>query len=84
MSQAKVDKYKEEKANRKKIMRKEKIMNVVRKCIVGIVGLVLVGWIGYSAYHTYEASKPKEEVEIDYTAFDNLSDELTAAAETQE
>ena len=27
MSQAKVDRYKEEKANRKKIMRKEKIAN---------------------------------------------------------
>ena len=31
MSQAKVDRYKEEKANRKKIMRKEKIANRLRK-----------------------------------------------------
>ena len=30
MSQAKVDRYKEEKANRKKVMRKEKIANRLR------------------------------------------------------
>ena len=31
MSQAKVDRYKKEKANRKKNMKKEKIQNVLRK-----------------------------------------------------
>ena len=31
MSQAKVDRYKEEKANRKKVMRKEKIANRWKK-----------------------------------------------------
>ena len=50
MSQEKVDRYKKEKANRKQIMRKEKMANLLRKCVVGIVGLILVGWIGYSAY----------------------------------
>ena len=54
MSQEKVDKYKKEKANRKQIMRREKMANLLRKCVVGIVGLILVGWIGYSAYGTYE------------------------------
>ena len=68
MSQAKVDRYKKEKANRKKNMKKEKIQNVLRKCAVFVVALVLVGWIGYSAYNTYESKKPKEEVEIDYSA----------------
>ena len=33
MSQEKVDRYKKEKANRKKIMRREKAMSVVRKQI---------------------------------------------------
>ena len=55
MSQAKVDRYKKEKANRKKNMKKEKIQNVLRKCAVFVVALVLVGWIGYSAYNTYES-----------------------------
>lgn len=81
MSQEKVDRYKKEKANRKQIMRKEKMTNLLRKCVVGIVGLILVGWIGYSAYGTYESSKPKEEVQIDYSAFDDLQNRLEAAQE---
>ena len=31
MSQAKVDRYKKEKENRKKLMRKQKMMGIVRK-----------------------------------------------------
>lgn len=77
MSQEKVDRYKQEKANRKKIMRKEKIANFARKCVVGLVGLVLVGWIGYSAYGTYKANKPKESVEVDYTAVTDLYTNLS-------
>lgn len=81
MSQAKVDRYKEEKANRKKNMRKEKIRNVLRKCAVLVVAFVLVGWIGYSAYHTYESKKPKEEVEIDYTAVTDFQQGIVEEAE---
>ncbi len=55
MSQEKVDQYKKEKANRKQNMRKEKLHNVLRKCMVGLVGVLLVGWIGWSAYGMYEA-----------------------------
>lgn len=81
MSQAKVDRYKEEKANRKKNMRKEKVRNVFRKCAVFVVALVLVGWIGYSAYSTYESKKPKEEVEIDYTAVTDFQQGMAESAE---
>ena len=35
MSQAKVDRYKKEKANRKQIMRKQKMMNFARKAVLG-------------------------------------------------
>mgnify|MGYP000410539613 CR=1 FL=1 len=83
MSQEKVDKYKKEKANRKQIMRREKMANLLRKCVVGIVGLILVGWIGYSAYGTYESSKPKEEVQIDYTAVNELQDRLATVQEEE-
>lgn len=83
MSQEKVDKYKKEKANRKQIMRREKMTNLLRKCVVGIVGLILVGWIGYSAYGTYESSKPKEEVQIDYTAVNELQDRLATVQEEE-
>lgn len=84
MSQAKVDRYKKEKANRKKNMKKEKIQNVLRKCVVGIIGLVLIGWIGFSAYGTYESNKPKKEVEIDYSSVAGLSAELAAVSGTGE
>lgn len=81
MSQAKVDRYKKEKANRKKNMKKEKIQNVLRKCAVFVVALVLVGWIGYSAYNTYESKKPKEEVEIDYSAVTDFQQGMSEASE---
>ena len=55
MSQEKVDRYKKEKANRKKNMKKEKFQNILRKCAVALVGIVLIGWIGFSAYNTYES-----------------------------
>lgn len=81
MSQEKVDRYKQEKANRKKNMKKQKIKNTLRKLAVSVVGLAVVGWIGYSAYHTYESNRPKEEVQIDYTALDGLSQAVEEAAE---
>ena len=76
MSQEKVDQYKKEKANRKQNMRKEKLHNVLRKCMVGLVGVLLVGWIGWSASGMYEAKRPKDEVEIDYSAFTDFSQKL--------
>ena len=46
MSQEKVDKYKQEKANRKQIMQKEKRMKVVRRCLYSVIGIALIGWLG--------------------------------------
>lgn len=68
MSQAKVDRYKEEKANRKATMKKQKAEKVLRRLAVSVIGLVLVGWIGYSAYNAYEVRQPKQEAAIDYSA----------------
>ena len=79
MSQAKVDKYKQEKANRKEIMRKEKVRNTVRKCVAVVVVLVVVGWAGYSAYNSYTTEKP--EVSIDYSAIDDVVQEFADTAE---
>ncbi len=80
MSQAKVDRYKKEKANRKQIMKKEKMQNTVRKVLVAAVGLLLVCWIGYSAVDMYESRKPTPSVQINYQAFDDFAQELTEAA----
>lgn len=83
MSQEKVDKYKKEKLNRRQTVRKEKIKKVLRRCVVGIVGVLLIAGIGYSAYGTYQSKKTKPEVEIDYTAFDDFSQQLEAASGEQ-
>ena len=69
MSQEKVNKYKEEKANRKEIMAKEKKQKNTMKLVAGIVALVLVCWLGYSVFDM--ATRPDtSNVEIDSTALD--------------
>ena len=82
MSQEKVDRYKKEKANRKKNMKKEKFQNILRKCAVALVGFVLIGWIGFSAYNTYESKQPKEEAQIDYSSLTNLYNNLAEVEAT--
>lgn len=68
MSQEKVDRYKKEKANRKKIMRREKIMSVVRKAVLTVAALAMIGWLGYSAYDIYESNKERVVAEVNYDA----------------
>ena len=77
MSQAKVDRYKQEKANRKENVMKEKKMNALRKGVALVVAVVLIGWAGYSAVNAYQTYQPNEAVEIDYTAVDNLNTNLS-------
>lgn len=81
MSQEKVDRYKKEKANRKENVKKEKFRNVVHKCVVCLVGIVLIGWIGYSVYGRYEENRTNQEAHVDYSALTNLNSELAEAAE---
>ncbi|MDD3360229.1 MAG: hypothetical protein PHW34_00975 [Hespellia sp.] len=71
MSQQKVDRYKEQKANRKRIMRKEKMMDIVRKILLSVVALALVGWLGFSGYSHYKAGVPRPTAEVDYSAITN-------------
>ena len=78
MSQAKVERYKEEKANRKAIMKKKKISRIVSRSIASVVLVAALGWVGYSAVDYYQDNKPREEVEVDYTAIQNYETELNA------
>ena len=48
MSQAKVDRYKEEKRNRAKIMAKEKREWMLMKIGGAVLALAIVGWAGGS------------------------------------
>ncbi len=77
MSQEKVAKYKEEKANRKEIMRKQKIAKITRNSIVGVVLVAVIGWIGYSAVAYYQENKPREVVEVDYAALNEYTNGLS-------
>ena len=78
MSQEKVDRYKQEKANRKKIMHKQRMMGVLRKCVLSLAGLALVAWLGFSAYDMYESGKERVVVETDYTPITDYMDSLVA------
>lgn len=68
MSQEKVARYKEEKANRKKNMKKAKMKKALGKTAAWIAGIAIVGAIGYSSYISY-INKPVE-VTADMSAFD--------------
>ena len=83
MSQEKVDRYKKEKANRKKIMRKQKIMNFVRKGVLALVALALIAWLGYSAYDMYESGKDRVVAEVNYDSISNYLNNLTVQSETE-
>lgn len=73
MSQAKVDKYKEAKKNRKKQMKKEKIQSYLRRGVACIVAAALIGMAGFSIYNIYESKQPKQEVTVDYSAIASLN-----------
>lgn len=78
MSQKKVDRYKQEKANRKEIMKKEKMQHTIRRCVVGVCALALVVWLGYSAINVYEESQPKDTVEVNYGAVTGYQQNLSS------
>lgn len=78
MSQEKVDRYKQEKVNRKQIMRKQKLMNNMRKGVLVVVALALIGWLGYSAYDIYESEKERTVSEVNYDAVSDYLNGLNA------
>lgn len=81
MSQEKVDRYKQEKANRKQIMRKQRTMNFVRKGVLALVALALIGWLGYSAYDMYESGKERVVAEVNYDSVTDYLNSLTTETE---
>ena len=67
MSQKKVDAYKQQKANRQKIIKKEKRILMLEKLAALVICIAAVCWVGYSVYGKITADK--EEVVVD-TALD--------------
>ena len=76
MSQAKVDRYKEEKKNRKQIMAKEKREWAMIKAGGGILAALIVAWIGFSVYQTINAPKEPENTPIEVTDYTVNTDAL--------
>lgn len=70
MSQEKVDKYKKEKANRQKLMRRERIIHHLEMTGIALVCVLAIGWVGYSIYDT-AASKVNDAIVVDNTAVDS-------------
>ncbi len=48
MSQAKVDRYKEEKVNRKKTVARQKRQSILVKCILVLIVAALIVWVAFS------------------------------------
>lgn len=80
MSQEKVARYKEEKANRKELIKKEKRAKMIRTCVASVLGVAIIGWIGYSAVVRGIESIPRDTVEVDYAAITDYQTELTKEA----
>ena len=76
MSQAKVDRYKKEKENRKKLMRKQKMMG---KGVVAVIAVALIGWLGYSAYDMHESNKERAVTEVNYDSITDYLNGLSSA-----
>ncbi len=64
MSQAKVDYNKEQKHNRKKIVKKQKTRHALGIVAGVCIAVVLVGWIGFSVYKNYEKNQAEHPTQI--------------------
>jgi hypothetical protein len=80
MSQAKVEKYKKEKAGRKKTLAREKAGRMAGRVCAWVILLAIVGWAGYSGYQYYEDNQPTQTY---YTDISALSDYLSGLSTTE-
>ena len=56
MSQQKVDQKKLDKKNRRSILRKKKIEEIISITVVSIIGIAIIAWVGYSVYSKVQSS----------------------------
>lgn len=78
MSQEKVDRYKEQKRNRKAIQARKKRNALIAKLCGTLVALALVAWLGYSAVDSYQTKQNSGSVTVDTSALDDYTASLTA------
>lgn len=81
MSQAKVDRYKEEKKNRKELIKKAKREWMAVKLGLSVVVIVMVGWVGVAAYQaitTPDTNGALTTYTVDTSALDDYMTDLVA------
>ena len=80
MSQEKVDRYKEKKARRREIYKKEKRLLALEKFAGVLICAVLVVWVGYSVYGKITAvqNEKVQETVMDTAAIDNYLADLNS------
>ena len=82
MSQEKVDRYKKEKNNREKTMKKEKIIRNIEYGLTGLVLCAMVVWCGFSIYQKAAEQKASETTvyEVNTEAMDSYAQNVRSAA----
>lgn len=78
MSQAKVDRYKEEKKNRKANMKKAKAKKGLAALIGVVICAALVVWIGFSVRNYVVANQPTTVTDINLDATADFLNNLNA------
>ena len=75
MSQEKVDKYKEYKANKQKIWKKEKLMHRLEPGGAALICALFLAWVGFSFYdravNSEDAASEIKAVELDTSAMED-------------
>ena len=88
MSQKKVDYYKEQKANRSEIMKKEKRILMIEKIVAAVVGVFAVGWIIFSVVNKFTATDETAvetvRTAINTSALDDFINDVAAEGEEEE
>ena len=84
MSQAKVDRYKEEKKNRDKIMKKQKREWLLTKVALSVFGVAILGWAGFSVYQTVTADPNAGQVQVEnYTVNTSALDDYLSGLQAE-
>lgn len=84
MSQAKVEQYKKDKANRKKLMKREKQKRILEYSICGILAALVLVWIGFSIYQKVQPAAAPENAATSDIDFSDLEDALNASGVTSD
>lgn len=78
MSQAKVDKYKKEKLNRKKVVARNRFLRKLGQVVSVVLLVAVVGGAGYGVYAVIQSKQPVKPIYVDSSAIDEYLESLDA------